>query len=318
MESLNRLCEICCLPEGIVIQNDIFTNLDDSAVREELVIELNSKNHCQICDYYNKNFNKDFLREELDSFIDKSSSNSVLNAAVAFSGGKNSAYALYLSKIKLGLNVKAFLLDNGFIPDAVKSRAKWFCDKLNVDLVIIKDTIVDDFNSIYSYDKKNDKWTFDKPIDLCYHCNFKINFNLGKFILDSNINKVIFGVNTYLDLSPKISSIKKTFNYFDHETYYQVLALPYSLQVSEKEERDDLLMLGWYDIDIKGYSSNCLIPGFLNSICKSKVKVPFDLAYLSKELRSGYLSKESYWKILNEKNEISNQNIIDYIGIDNI
>ncbi|MBU6197671.1 MAG: hypothetical protein KGO93_08925 [Cyanobacteria bacterium REEB446] len=46
----------------------------------------------------------------------------------------------------------------------------------------------------------------------------------------------------------------------------------------------------WYEINFKGYTSNCLIPGFTEGFCSSKDGYSFDTAYLAKEKRSGYFA----------------------------
>jgi Queuosine biosynthesis protein QueC len=79
------------------------------------------------------------LREALSKIIETSKSKSKrYHAVVAFSGGKDSTFLLYLLKEKFDLRLLAVTFDNGFISDACSSNMRNVVAALNVDHTIIK------------------------------------------------------------------------------------------------------------------------------------------------------------------------------------
>ncbi len=85
------------------------------------------------------------------------------NAAVAFSGGVDSAYLLYTAR-RYGQNVKAYYVKSAFQPDFELKDAQRLAEKLNVQMTVLYLDIL--CNEIVA----------QNPIDRCYHCK-KILFD---------------------------------------------------------------------------------------------------------------------------------------------
>ena len=62
------------------------------------------------------------------------------------------------------------------------------------------------------------------------------------------------------------------------------------MQINVTKQQEILRKVSWYEIDFKGYTSNCLIPGFTEGFCNNNSGYSFDIAYLAKEKRSGYFA----------------------------
>lgn len=79
------------------------------------------------------------LSEDLSHIIEASKSQRrQYDAVVAFSGGKDSSFLLYLLKEKFDLRLLAVTFDNGFLSDACSANMRKIVTALNVDHVIIK------------------------------------------------------------------------------------------------------------------------------------------------------------------------------------
>lgn len=78
-------------------------------------------------------------------------------AALAFSGGVDSAYLLYAAK-KAGADVRAYYVRSAFQPQFELEDARRLADALQADLRIL------------SVDVLKDQTIADNPADRCYHC----------------------------------------------------------------------------------------------------------------------------------------------------
>lgn len=123
---LQALCNKCILPShypGITFSEDGVCN------------------HCQLHeketnDGFHRDYERDF-QEIIGSFKSKSNYDCLL----AFSGGKDSTFALQLLKRKYGLNILAYTFDNGFLSDSAKANIKNITEQLNVDNLILSPSI---------------------------------------------------------------------------------------------------------------------------------------------------------------------------------
>lgn len=106
--------------------------------------------------------------------------NSLDSAAVAFSGGGDSALLLYIASLTPGLKLKAYTIKNIMIPENEIRSAKLFTEKYSIDHHIIDIDIL-------SYDQVSSNLS-----DRCYHCK-KIIFK--KIIHEASI----LGINTVIE-----------------------------------------------------------------------------------------------------------------------
>lgn len=84
-------------------------------------------------------------------------------AALAFSGGVDSAYLLYAAKAA-GADVRAYYVKSAFQPQFELEDAKRLCGKLDAGLTILKADVL------------ADQTIRENPADRCYHCK-KLIFN---------------------------------------------------------------------------------------------------------------------------------------------
>lgn len=305
---MSKECKQCCLLEGIILNREILIQPYMSCDPFDKRITINDQGVCQLCEEYNKNFNEQFVREELQQFLDLPTTSEEYDAIVSFSGGKDSASALYLAVEKFGLKAIAFLYDNGFIPASVQDRAQRFCDKLGVPLKIVRNPLYDLFLQGMTFDQKTNEWSNPVPKDLCRFCCQKFFSAVLQFAKSEHINRVITGLNTYISLETKCSSI-----FVNSESW--LIALPYAMRLTVEGQKKLLQEMQWEDIRIEGYTSNCLVPGFTNGFFKKAYGCTMDIAYLAKEVRSGYMTKEGL-KVHQEKDlaaDIPHQAISDFL-----
>lgn len=297
-------CKICHLPDNIALAGEIFicTKKNSHEFPFQEIIGINENGICNKCLEYQEKFQENFLKKQVEAFVSVAKNDQ--NSIVAYSGGKDSTIALYLAKKVLGLNVTAYMLDNGFIPEDVQNRAKIICNFLEIPLITVQDDIYKEFLTHYKFDSQNKKWSSTSEKDLCSTCSKKIFNNLTKIISKSQTKTVITGLNTYVKIRRfRISAIGRINYESDNERkFYSHLALPYAMRISLSEQDKILGQIPWHEIKLDGYTSNCLIPGFTEKFFSEESDYSFDLPYLAKEKRSGYFNN-SEQIFLNLKNK---------------
>lgn len=123
--------------------------------------------------------------EELRMFMDKYRDKGKYDCMVPFSGGKDSAYALYLCKRKFGMNPLAYNFNNHFQSDAGRSNIEKVLKGLNVDMV--------SFTPKWDVVKKLCIKALEKRGDFCWFCNTGIWATSIRRALTENIRLVVFG-----------------------------------------------------------------------------------------------------------------------------
>jgi predicted PP-loop superfamily ATPase len=294
-----RSCKQCFINEGTTLINDLFSSEQSTTKNNFKItkISLNDEMLCNYCELYNKNYNYEYIEEELLNFIYTKDTNKI-NFIVAVSGGKDSLTALYLAVKVLKLSVLAVTYDNGFIPKNVIEQTKKICEKLNVEYIIKKRTLYDEFKSEYKKNK-NGIWEAQTGIDFCEICSKHIGKEIEKIALERNIFKVILGNKIYTSLEPYVSSIKR-FN-SNSENEFSYINLLFAMKVDKNTQQDILKEINWEDPKLEGYTSNCLVPGFVEFARKVKNLSSSDAGYIETELRSGAYTKEEAKSLLSKK-----------------
>lgn len=103
-------------------------------------------------------------------------------AAVAFSGGVDSAYLLYAAKAA-GADVRAYYVKTVFQPQFELEDAKRLCGELSVDLKIL------------TADVLADGAVRDNPPDRCYHCKKKIFTTISNAASEDGFGMLLDGTN---------------------------------------------------------------------------------------------------------------------------
>ena len=121
---------------------------------------------CSFCNAYDKIKDQLHDYDNLEKLFLKKieNHNHKYDAAVPFSGGKDSTYLLYKLVKDYKLHVKAFTLDNGFLSDEAKDKIKRIVKELNVEHEFFEcdDQILKD---MYKYITK-------KYLSPCIACSF--------------------------------------------------------------------------------------------------------------------------------------------------
>jgi len=102
-------------------------------------IAFNEKGICSFCMDFEKQGAVAEKEEELKRLVEEAKLNQQrYQAIVPISGGKDSAYALYMARRVYGLRVLAINFDNGFRSAAAEANLKALTTKLDVDYVSLK------------------------------------------------------------------------------------------------------------------------------------------------------------------------------------
>jgi predicted PP-loop superfamily ATPase len=260
--------------------------------------KIDNKIICDHCIDYTNNYNPTLLKTELDWSISKEK-NLPYDAIVSFSGGKDSLVALYLATQVYGLKVLVYFYQNDFIPEEVVERVKHYSEYFNSDLHIHKKSIKYFFDEEYQLNSKNEKLVPKTGVDICQVCSKEMNFKLWELTEKYQTQKVIYGINVYTQLKPSVSGISK-YSYKDKNLY--AIALPFLSGITYQSSKKILKILKYKKLrSLKGYTSNCLIPGLTQYILEKNGQARPDIAYISKELRSGYFQKGEFLKIQTKK-----------------
>ncbi len=247
-------------------------------------IYIGSEGCCNMCMTYKKNFDREILKNELDTFINTPREKDVkLDAVVAFSGGKDSALSLFIARKELNLNVEAVLVDNGFIPEMVIQKGREFCEKMGVKLVILNIDLAAHIKKMMDQNFKN-----GYP---CYVCTGMFHNEIKNYCIQNRINRVILGRNWWRLLEPEVRSIRRV---KDDESglMIQYLSLPFALQLREDQVKSKLHDIGWEPVKIYGNSTNCLLPGLVEYTIFKRLGYHPELNLLSREVIAGYLDKD--------------------------
>lgn len=160
---------------------------------------INNSGECVLCQEHRKKWMyKDYSKseQELIEIFDHykmRNKNMKYDALVAFSGGKDSVYALYLAKNKYGLRPLAVTGDNGFLTEKALNNQKIIVEKLGVDHFTLNHDHEELKNLYRAY--------FRKTKSFCEICYMTILSSLGHAALKYNVPLIITGAAFKVDSS---------------------------------------------------------------------------------------------------------------------
>lgn len=102
--------------------------------------------------------------------------------AIAFSGGTDSAYLLYMAK-KYAKNTRAFYVSTAFQPDFEKQDAIRFCKEYDIPLTILE------------YDILKHPEVVRNPANRCYYCKTALFNQIKKSAKDAGFSYLADGTN---------------------------------------------------------------------------------------------------------------------------
>ncbi|MFN8577285.1 MAG: 7-cyano-7-deazaguanine synthase [Candidatus Sericytochromatia bacterium] len=305
-----KRCVNCLIKEDTRLLYDFFAVSKDEVSNNSQKVTLNKDGICQYCIKYKKHYNKEILDTELKLFTEDNKNNKY-HSIVALSGGKDSISALYIAKKVLNLNVIAMTYDNGFIPKSVIEQSERICKQLDIPYIVYKQEMYNEFKNEYIDDTDKKSWISKTGIDFCSLCSK----NIWKYIQELNksegIYKVILGNKIYTSLEPYVSCIKKIPTLINNEKRkITCINLLFALGINTKKQQDILNLVNWKKIEFKGYTTNCLIPGFTEYPRTQKIQTDSDAGYIEMELRSNIYSVEEAKELILDKEYHDNSNDI--------
>ena len=160
---------------------------------------INDTGDCVICDEHGKKWaNKNYgeAEKELTGIFHhykKRNKDKKYDCIVAFSGGKDSTYALYLAKEVYGMRPLAVTGDNGLLTPWALKNMKTIADKLEVDH-FIPGNDKEELQSLY-------RAYFKKTQNFCEICYLTISKALGRAALEHDVPLLITGFAFKVDSS---------------------------------------------------------------------------------------------------------------------
>lgn len=280
-----NVCQRCILPEtfpGITFDDHGVCN---HCRREELAVAKASEKKAK-------------YRKRLDQLIGGvKDGDSVYDAIVAYSGGKDSTYTLKLLKDRYNLRLLALTFDNHFISQTAWENINKVTDELQIDCIRFRPPwpLV---KTLFSRAAKQDIFpapTLLRASAICTACIGIIKSIVLKTALEMSIPLVGFGwspgqapiQSAIMKTNPALirqtqSAIKKAYpyevvhrmeQYFIPEAYYEAHKerFPYNIHplaffnYNEEEIKIELDDLGWkVPMDTDTNSTNCLLNAFAN------------------------------------------------------
>ncbi len=255
---------------------------------------------------------------------------------MAYSGGKDSTYTMYLLKEKYKLRVFAFSLDNGFISDISHKNICEVVDRLGIDHIMFKPKW-NILKKIFTYASENElysKKTLERASTICTSCIGLVKSLCLKTAIEQNIPMIGFGWSP--GQAPVQSSIMKNNpslirmtqraimgplekvvgreieSYFLNEWHYaQSERFPSNVHpmaweyYEENMILEEIKKLGWKEPDdTDTNSSNCLLNAFANEVHLNQFGFHPYVWEIANMVREGVMLRQmGFEKIYNEQSE---------------
>lgn len=139
----------------------------------------------------------DKLRQRIARILESSKAPRKYDAAVAFSGGRDSTYLLHFAKEVLGLNVLAISLSHSFMPEETSQTIRDICAGLGVDLHIIPNPSLDECSTqcVQAWARKPDAASL---VTFCTGCRYGIKRLIPEYCKQEGIPLLMVG-NTRME-----------------------------------------------------------------------------------------------------------------------
>lgn len=311
-------------------------------------VNINKDGLCNYCQKHSKSdntiFNDEYEKKEkqlIEAF--SKYKNLPYQVLLAYSGGKDSTYTLYLLRKKYNLSVLAVTFDNGFITEQCRKNIHEVTANLGVDNITIKPSfsnLAKAFNLAGSHEIFPKK-SLERASSICTACIGLVKSSIYKEAILRKIPFVSFGwtpgqihikspivkldyrmviANQKQIEKPIVSSLGEEFKKYFMDTEWlevhkeDIPSLAYPLVFNDYDEDkiiETINGIGWKkpsDTDMN--STNCLLNSYANS---EHVKMygynPYSLE-IAGLVREGFLSREAG---LNKLSQSGEDSVISYV-----
>jgi hypothetical protein len=305
-------------------------------------ISFNEEGVCNSClKYYDR---EQKLAEDKKKYGDKftelisglKKSESSYDILMAYSGGKDSTYTMYLLRTKYNLRVLALSFDNGFISSTSLTNIREVTDRLGIDHVLFKPkwSILKEIFVYASGNELYSKKTLERASTICTSCIGLVKSICLKTAIEQNIPMIGFGWSP--GQAPVQSSIMKTnpqlirmaqdailnplkevagddiSAYFLNKGHYLMPErFPYNVHpmaweyYNEEMILEEIKRFGWTaPADTDSNSTNCLLNAFANDVHIRKHGFHPYVWEIANMVREGIIKRdEGYQKIYGEQPE---------------
>jgi predicted PP-loop superfamily ATPase len=330
MELIMKICKKCILPETFP------------------GIKFNDQGICNHClraeaSSVDADEKKSEYHDRLDQLIEsvKGVSGSY-DAIMAYSGGKDSSYALKLLRERYDLKILAFTFDNHFVSPGAWTNIDTIVDTLSVDLIKLRPpwSVVKNLFCVTSQEDIFSKATLLRASSICTACIGIVKSFALKTAIEMEIPLVAFGwspgqapiQSAIMKTNPALikqnqESIKKAFSvdiynsisqYFLPQEYFDSYKERFPTNIhplaffdyNESAIMEELKKMGWKaPDDTDTNSSNCLINAFANHCHIERHKFHPYVWEIANMVRQGVMDRdEGMEKIYTEQN----QNMVEY------
>jgi len=285
-----------------------------------------------VCNYCRRSKSAGRLTETMDKYrgrfeklLSEKNRKGGYDGIMAYSGGKDSTYTMYVLKKKYGLSVLAMTMDNGFISPKSLDNCRKVVEGLGVDHIIYKPRI-DLLSTLFHRGEKDDFFASRKGLErastICTTCMSVVKFIALRMAIEGQIPFIFYGWSP--GQAPVEASIfrnnpamikrmqaamlepmreiagEEVENYFLTDRHFEMAGrFPHNisplafLEYDEEKIMDEISSFGWEKPDdTDPNSTNCL----LNALgIKAHIRrhgfhpYAFELAGL---VRNGYMKRE--------------------------
>lgn len=309
-EKKMKICKNCILPETFP------------------GIKFDEEGVCNFCQDFkgkrNLQESKEKYKRKFEDLLEEYRGTGLYDCLMAYSGGKDSTYTLFVLRKKYHLRILALTFDNGFIPPETFENIRNVAEKQGIDHLLFKprfDLLKKIFLASIESDLYSEK-TLERASTICTSCMGMVKFFSLRTSLEKNIPFIAYGWSP--GQAPMSSSIfknnknmlknmqnaifdplyktvgEKIKPYFlDQHHFEKNYEFPYNisplafLEYDEGEIFKNMQDLGWKKPEgTDSNSTNCLLNSFANIVHKEKFGFhPYALE-LANLVRSGYLDRQ--------------------------
>lgn len=175
-------------------------------------IEFDNEGICNYCrhDQLPDDEKKEVYTKKFEDLLDSVRGKHEFDVLVAFSGGKDSTYTMYLLAHKYNLNVLAFTFDNGFLSEQARENIIKMSDLCGATSVMVRPSFLKMkkiFVKAATEDIFNTK-TLDRASSVCTACIGFVKSLVLKTAFEKNIPMVAYGWSP--GQAPIASAIRQT------------------------------------------------------------------------------------------------------------